>query len=134
MPQVLSQDRTRVDLPLALPWLCPLPTSGQLARWRIGPSLVPWKRRDISPSPALEGGDGMLGSTTTLWGAHHSDGNLGLQGVHSSFSWLPLPLPPAAPATIANPINHLHSRQSPGMWRSHKSQPWVKQTNQPGGF
>lgn len=62
MPQALFQGRTRVDLPLALPWLCPLPTSGQLARQRTGPSLVPWKRRDISPSPALEGGDGMLGS------------------------------------------------------------------------
>lgn len=72
----------------------------------------------------------MLGSTTTLQGAHHSAGNLGLQGVHSGFSWLP----PAAPATIASLINHLRSRQSPGMWRSHKSQPWVKETNQPGGF
>lgn len=72
-------------------------------------------------------------TTTTLRGVHHSTGNLGLQGVNSGSSWLPLP-PPAAPATIANPINHLRSRQSPGMWRSHKSQPWVKQTNQPGGF
>lgn len=39
MPQARFQDRTRVDLPLTLPWLCPRPASGLLTRQRSALTL-----------------------------------------------------------------------------------------------
>lgn len=110
MPQARFQDRTRVDLPLTLPWLCPRPASGLLTRQRSALTLEEAGEPLLLQPWGGGGGDAGFSRTTSPFhpSTRHSSGNLGLRGVNSGSSGLPLPLLPAAPATIASPINHFH--------------------------
>lgn len=131
MPQALFQGRTRVDLPLILPWLCP-PNLGSArqAENRAQPCALEEKGHLSSSSP--EGGEGMAPRTTTTCGV--PTGSCGIWGflcVNSgSLGWLLLRL---LLPRLPRPTPLITFRcQSPGMQVSWvKSQPWVRQQNQP---